>query len=371
MKVILFANTSWYLYNFRLPLARALRDRGVDVVLLAPPDDYAPRLQAEGFRWLPAPLERRGMNPWREAVTVAALTRLYRREQPDLAHHFTLKPVLYGSLAARLAGLPRVVNAVTGLGYVFTGGGVQRHALRALVKAAYRGTVRPTWTIFQNADDRDYFLSHGLAHPARMALIPSSGVDLTRFSPRPEPEGRPVVMLAARLLWDKGVAEFVQAAESLRRRGVSARFVLVGDTYDGNPSAVPRAQLRAWEAEGLVEWWGWQDDMPSVLAQAHVVCLPSYREGLPKTLIEAAALGRPVVTTDAPGCRDAVRDGETGLLVPVRDAAALAAALERLLTDPDLRRRMGQAGRRFAARFSVEGVVTDTLAVYRRTGLIL
>ena len=178
-----------------------------------------------------------------------------------------------------------------------------------------------------------------------------------------------MVVLAARLLWDKGVGEFVQAAQILQQRGLHARFVLVGDTYDGNPSTVPREQLQAWHRAGMVEWWGWRDDMAQVFAAAHIVCLPSYREGLPKSLIEAAACARPVVTTDVPGCRDAIVPGETGLLVPVREAEALAAALEDLIVHPERRRKMGAAARKFARRFSVEQVVADTLAVYRRAGL--
>lgn len=370
MKVILVANTAWYLYNFRLPLAQALRDCGVEVVLMAPYDAYADHLQQAGFRWENFSLVRRSLNPWRELSAVIRLVRLYRRERPDVVHHFTIKAVLYGSLAARLTGVPQVVNAVTGLGYLFGEGGRARRALRRLVMLAYRRLLQGTQVIFQNAEDRDVFLQNGLVQPGQIALIPSSGVDLERFRPQPEPEGTPVVMLAARLLWDKGVGEFVQAAQILRRRGVDARFVLVGDTYDGNPSAVPQGQLQSWQDAGVVEWWGWRDDMAQVFASAHVVCLPSYREGLPKSLIEAAACGRPVVSTDAPGCRDAVVPGETGLLVPVQDAEALADALEELLVHPEVRRKMGAAARQFASRFSVEQVVARTLAVYTRNGLI-
>ncbi len=369
MKIILFANTAWYLWNFRLPLAQTLRECGAEVLFVAPPDAYAARLQDAGFRFVPLALARRSLNPLTELRTLGEITALYRRERPALVHHFTVKPVLYGSLAARLADVPQVVNAVTGLGYLFGEGGVKRRVLRRLAMLAYRWIMRETQVIFQNQDDRDVFLRHRLVTEPQTTLIPSSGVDLEHFRPQPEPNGEPVVMLAARLLWDKGVGEFVQAAGILRRRGVGARFVLVGDTYDGNPSAVPREQLQAWQRAGMVEWWGWRDDMAQVFASAHIVCLPSYREGLPKSLIEAAACARPVVTTDAPGCRDAVVSGETGLLVPLRDAEALAAALEDLIVHPERRRKMGAAARKFARRFSVERVVAGTLAVYRRAGL--
>jgi glycosyltransferase involved in cell wall biosynthesis len=367
MKIILFANTDWYLYNFRLPLAKALRARGADVTLLSPPGEYAARLQAEGFRWLAFPLNRKGMNPLAELVTILRLRRLYRRERPDLVHHFTVKPVLYGSLAARLAGIPAVVNSITGLGYLFLGGGTRRRLLRTLARMLYRVSLGGTRVIFQNEDDRRAFLDLRLVRPEQADLVPGSGVDVTRFVPAPEPAGTPVVLLAARLLWDKGVGEFVEAA---RRLTVRARFVLAGDPDADNPAAVPPEQLRAWQEEGVVEWQGWQDDMPAVLAGASVFCLPSYREGLSKTLAEAAACGRAIVTTDVPGCRDVVAHGVNGLLVPPRNADALAEAIAALLADPSLRRKMGAAGRRIAEEhFSIEHVVGATLAVYRQTGL--
>jgi glycosyltransferase involved in cell wall biosynthesis len=367
MKILLFANTDWYLYNFRLPLAKALRARGADVTLLSPPGEYAARLQGEGFRWLAFPFERKGMNPLAELAAILRLRRLYRRERPDLVHHFTVKPVLYGSLAARLAGVPAVVNSITGLGYLFLGKGIGRRLLRTLARTLYRLSLGRTRVIFQNEDDRRAFLDLHLVRPEQADLVPGSGVDMTRFVPASEPDGTPVVLLAARLLWDKGVGEFVEAARQLT---VRARFVLAGDPDADNPAAVPPEQLRAWQEEGVVEWQGWQDDMPTVLAGANIFCLPSYREGLSKTLAEAAACGRAIVTTDVPGCRDVVAHGVNGLLVEPRNADALAEAISALLADPSLRRKMGAAGRRIAEeRFSIEHVVGATLAMYRQAGL--
>lgn len=189
---------------------------------------------------------------------------------------------------------------------------------------------------------------------------------MRQFTPSPEPCGAPLVVLAARMIWDKGVGEFVKAAYQLRLSGVQARFVLVGEIDYGNPSAIPEAQMKAWQAEGFVEWWGYKTEMPEILSRAHIVCLPSYREGVPKVLIEAAACGRATIATDMPGCREIVRHEENGLLVPPRDASALAAAIERLVEDPALRTRFGARGRQIAeAEFSVERVVRDTLAIYR------
>ena len=368
MKIILFANTDWYLYNFRLTLAQASRKKGHAVVLLSPPGEYGPRLVQAGFRWISFPLSRRGMNPFSELITLWRLARLYSRERPDLVHHFTVKCVLYGSLAAKMAGVKGVVNAIIGLGYVFIGDEWPVRLLRWLIKGFYRRALRGTQVIFQNPDDQELFSRNGLVNRKQVTLIPSSGVDIEKFSPSPEPAGEPLVILPARMLWAKGVNEFVLAAGILRLAGVQARFALIGDTDPGNPEAVPVDQLEKWRKEGIIEWWGWQEDMPMLYRQAHIVCLPSYyREGTPKSLIESAACGRPIVTTDRPGCREVVRHQQNGLLVPVRDSRALAEALKTLIGDAALRKQMGKKGRELAvAEFSLEKVIGQTLSVYEK-----
>jgi glycosyltransferase involved in cell wall biosynthesis len=367
VKILMFANTDWYLYNFRLAQAQALRDRGDEVVLVSPDGPYGPRMLALGFRWLPFPLARRSLNPFTEIITVIRLVKLYRREAPDLVHHFTVKCVLYGSLACQLVGIRSVVNSVTGLGYIFMDGGGARRLLRGLIKTLYRLLLKRTWVIFQNPDDRSIFLNSHMVDPLRVALIRGSGVDVRHFTPQPEPVGLPLVILPSRMLWDKGVGEFVEAARSLQAQGLPARFALVGDSDDENPASVHASQLRAWEKEGVIEWWGWMENMNDVYAQAAIVCLPSYyREGVPKTLIEAAACGRPIVTCDMPGCREVVRQGENGLLVPVRDAGALAEALLDLIKDPHTRRAMGICSRNTAEKeFSMELVISQTLSIYQ------
>jgi glycosyltransferase involved in cell wall biosynthesis len=365
MKAILFANTDWYLFNFRLSLARALRDAGYEVVFLSPPGEYGPQLAAQGFRWQAFPLSRRGMNPLRELLTILRLRRFYRTEQPDVVHHFTIKCVLYGSLAAHLAGIKQIINAITGLGYIFVSESGLARLLRPFVHIFYRLALRDTEVIFQNQDDIDLFRQRRLLGNACVHLIRGSGVDTEVFTLSSEPSDDPVVMMVGRFLWDKGVGEFVEAARILQQSGVAARFVLVGDTYPDNPGAVPPEQLRQWVQEGVVEWWGWHDDMLAMLPQAQVVCLPSYREGMPRSLAEAGACGRPVVTTDAPGCREIVQDGVNGFLVPVRDASALAEALRKLMVDPALRQQMGRRGRELVeAEFSVRRIVAETLQVY-------
>ncbi|MFQ5773404.1 MAG: glycosyltransferase family 4 protein [Kiloniellaceae bacterium] len=365
--LLLTINDAGFFLSHRLPIAQAAAAAGYRVHVAAARSPAAETIAAHGLVFHPLPLSRRGLGPWREVRTFWSIYRLYRSLAPDLVHQVTVKPVLYGGLAARLAGVPAVVNAVSGLGYVFVDRGWKAGVLRSAIKAAYRIALaqRNGRVIFQNLDDREEFAAQGLVNPDASVLIKGSGVDLARFAPKPEPEGVPLVMLASRMLRDKGVGEFVEAARVLRKKGARARFVLVGDTDAGNPAAIARDRLKAWRREGVVEWWGHREDMPGVLAQAHVVCLPSYREGLPKILIEAAACGRPIVASDVPGCREIARAGDNALSVPIRDAEALARAIERLIADPDLRRRMGARGRSIAeAEFSVARVVRETLAVY-------
>lgn len=366
-RLLFLVTEDWYFCSHRLPLACAARDAGFDVVVATRVTAHGERIRAAGLRLIPLGLRRSGRNPWRELMAIAEITRLYRAEKPDIVHHVALKPVLYGSLAARIAAIPSVVNALAGMGYVFTSGKLSARLLRPLVTLAFRLLLKRGRIILQNPDDRAALLKAGVALPEQITLIRGSGVDTAHFTPVPEPDAAvPLVVLPARMLWDKGVGEFVVAAHMLRDEGLAARFMLAGERDPDNPAAIPAAQLETWRAAGIVEWHGRQEDMARLLAQSHIVCLPSYREGLPKALLEAAASGRAIVATDVPGCREAVRHGINGLLVPARDAAALADALRRLLTDATLRREFGQRGREMAEKeFSVEKITAETLALYR------
>ena len=275
-----------------------------------------------------------------------------------------MKCVLYGSAVARLLRI-RTVNSVTGLGFVFVEGRGLRRALANLVTLLYRLVLKGTYVIFQNPDDRAYFLQNDLVDSRRIALIRGSGVDTTRFHPEAEPPGTPLVVLPARLLWDKGIEDFVEAARVLQADHTPVRCALVGDSDPENPASIPVSQLNDWQEKGMIEWWGWRGDMEQVYAQASIVCLPSYREGVPKTLLEAAASGRPIVASDVPGCREVVRDGENGYLVPAHDPRAVAEAIKKLITDPSQRDRMGSRGREIAVQeFSSGQVIHETLAVY-------
>lgn len=369
-KLLYLQTEDYTFWSHRLPMARAALSKGWEVVVAVRVGAHRERLEKEGLRVVALPWRRSGVNPFTELRLLASVVRLYAREKPDLVHQVTLKPILYGSLAAALCGVPAAVNALTGLGVVFIADGPALRLLRRLVGAALRVafSVADSVVIFQNEDDRSLFVANGWVRAESTVLIRGSGVDVALFAPRPEPPGEPLVVLPARLLRDKGVVEFVEAARSLKSAGVRARFALAGGRDDENPAAVPPALVERWKAEGAVEAWGHREDMSEVYAQAHIVCLPSYREGLPKALMEAAACGRPVVGTDVPGCREVVKPGETGLLVPPRDSRALAAALRSLIEDKELRARLGAGGRRLAvAEFAQERIAGETLAVYERS----
>ncbi|MAL03700.1 MAG: glycosyltransferase family 1 protein [Arenimonas sp.] len=369
-KVVLFANTDWYLYNFRRSLAKALRAAGYDVLLLSPPGPYGEKLVALGFRWEAVPMDRRSLNPLREATLLLYLGRLFHRECPALVHSFTIKCAVYGSLAARFAAVPARVNAVAGMGYVFTSNDLKARLLRWPVRALLRLALGGPGArlVLQNPDDVCLFKRARLVADSQVQLIPGSGVDLQRFAPSFRGRGAGssmTVLLAARLLWDKGLAEFIDAIRLLRSRGRELRFLLAGMPDPGNPRAVPEETVRAWVAEGLLEWMGHVDDMPGLFSSVDIVVLPSYREGLPKTLIEAAGCALPLITTDVPGCREVVSDEINGLLVPARDSTALANAIARLQDDPVFAQRLGEAAREKAIlEFDESAVCKSTLAVY-------
>lgn len=372
MKFIFFANTDWYLYNFRMATARRLQADGHEVVMMSPPGDFGGRFAAQGLRWITLPMHRASLNPLREAVTLWQLVRMLQRERPDLLHSFTVKCAIYGAFAARAANVPAVVNAVAGMGYVFTSDGFKARALRPLVKALLRLTLgnARSLLILQNPDDAEAFAALRLAAPGRIRMIRSSGVDTTRFQPVSPPrsrDGRLRVLLAARLLWEKGLQEFVDAARFLRDQGRDVEFLLAGMPDPGNPRSVNAPQVQQWVDAGLLQWLGHVDDMPALLKTVDVMALPSYyREGVPKSLIEAAACGLAIVTTDLPGCREVVtQHGVDGLRVSARDARGLADQIIALDDDRELLSQLGRNARQRALNdFDERLVIQRTVEVY-------
>ncbi|MCL2713255.1 MAG: glycosyltransferase family 4 protein [Alphaproteobacteria bacterium] len=358
-----------YFLSHRLDLAMRAGSAGYDVALVAPGQEYRQTMAGYGIGFHPLPFERGGTGLMAALVTVYRIAVLYRRERPAMVHHIALKSVIFGSIAARLAGVKAVVNLLPGLGYVFHSQDLKAALIRILVRPALRFALGHgnTRLIVQNSADFETIVSSGFAKSSRVHLIHGSGVEPARYrGERGEDDNVPLVVLPARLLRDKGVVEFVSAARVLKEKGVAARFALVGSPDPANPASLTEREIAAWVAEGVVDAWGWQTDMPSVFARADIVCLPSYHEGVPKCLLEAGASGCGIVASDLPGCREIVIPGQTGWLVPVRNVDDLAAKLEEAILSPGMRRKFGNAARqRVRELFSMQRVLDETLAVYR------
>ena len=356
--VVISINASWNVVNFRRGLIEAFRREGWRVVALAPTDEYSPRLAALGVEHVPIEIDSQGLSPVRDFGLLLRYYRLLRRIRPDVYLGYTAKPNVYGSIAAQALGI-RVINNISGLGSAFLGGGLLRRGVALLYRLALR---RSAVVFFQNPEDRDLFLDLGLVRAEQARLVPGSGIDLDRFRPgeRPAPpNGEFVFLLLGRLLWQKGVREYVEAARLVRRESGNVRFRLLGFLDTPNRSAVPREQVAAWEEEGVVEYLGDTDDVRAAILAADCVVLPSYREGLPRTLLEGAAMARPLIATDVPGCRHVVEHQANGLLCRVGDARSLAdAMLEMLRLDDAQRAKMGAAGRtRVEREFSEARIV--------------
>ena len=355
MHVVVIGGFAPSLIKFRAPLIAAMVARGHAVTAMAPaadaggdgPGGVRAQLAALGARFEPIQLERAGIDPVADGRSVRGLVRQLRALRPDLVLGYTIKPVIYGSVAARLAGVPRRAAMITGMGSALTSArSVKQRLVAAAARALYRvGLAQCQVVIFQNPDDRDELARLGAVPArARVAVVRGSGVDLAHYAPRPQPPGPPVFLFIGRLLRDKGITEYVAAARRVRARHPAARFQIVG-WLDPNPQSLTRRELDAVVADGTIEYLGATDDVRPALAAAHVLVLPSYGEGTPRVVLEAMSMNRAVITTDAPGCRETVIDGESGLIVAVRDVAALAAAMTQLVESPALLARLAAAGR--------------------------
>ena len=368
-KIIFFITEDWYFWSHRLPIARAARDAGFEVMVATRVNQHKERIENEGFKLIPIGLKRKSRNIFKEILSIFEIVKIYHREKPDIVHHVAIKPVLYGSWAARIVGVSGIVNALAGLGFIFVAQGWKAKVLRQLVVYAYRSafSAKNTIGIFQNPEDLKLFVEAGVVKSEKTVLIRGSGVDVSHFILLPEPKGIPTIVLASRMLWDKGVGEFVNAARILKDDGIECHMVLVGNSDPENPSSILEDTLRNWHFEDVVEWWGHREDMLEVFAQSNIIVLPSYREGLPKVLLEAASCGCAIVATDVSGCREIVRHNINGLLVPPHDLKSLADALKILIENPKLRAKMGARGREIVeAEFSEEIVVRQTMEVYKR-----
>jgi glycosyltransferase involved in cell wall biosynthesis len=390
-KLLYFIGVDWFFYSHFLDRAIAAKNAGYDVVVLTGISRNDDPLAKHGIKLIGIPFARRSIHPKRFFRNLRDVIRVLKAEKPDIIHQIALKPILIGSLAARWVGIKRVINAVVGLGFAFSSETRPARTAKWFVSLLFHLVLdkHHAKTVFENADDRAYFLEQGWVREEGAVLIRGAGVDIDRFKPvlretvgevtdtQPQTGDQetsstkepPIVMLLSRMLWDKGIGEFVEAAKQLRQQHGStyARFVLVGDPDDDNRGAISRDQLQAWQNAGVIEWWGFKPDVQNILAQATISCLPSYREGLPKSLLESLAMGLPCIATDVPGCREAVINAVNGVLVPPRQSEPLAKAIDDLLRNPSLREQYGQASRQMAVeQFSREIVSNETLALYNR-----
>jgi len=359
----------WFFASHFLDRAKAALTAGYRVTVVTRCRETAAQLGVLGISLVNIEFSRRGLNPLREILTVLKLRTILRKLHPDVLHNIALKPVVLGSLAAQLARVRNVVNAPVGMGYVFTSDDTRARLLRPFIKQMIRYVLnrRDSRVVIENNDDLNDLINGKFAQRDSIALIRGAGVDLNKFKQTDQPEipGEIIVIMVSRMLRDKGVEEFVQAAQLIAQTGTTARFLLVGDIDDGNPTSITRKQLNDWNRESNIRWLGPRTDIAELLATSHIACLPSYREGLPKSLTEAAASGRPIVTTDVPGCREVVVDGDNGFLVPPRNAERLAQALTNLIDDSALRKQMGTRGRQRAElEFANEIVIRQTHNVY-------
>lgn len=370
-RIVFLAHFDRHLYRFRLPIMKILLKQGCEVYALCPDGDVSSRFAAEGVRHVGYRIERSSLNPFREVAVVASLSRALSGIKPDLMHSFTMKPNIYGALAGAMAGVGKRVATVAGLGSFYidqpssSAAAVFRCGLDRLYAFSMRRVDR---VIFENPDDRAELLRLGVCRPQQCVLIPGAGVDTLHFAPTAKADGKPVVVtMAARLIRDKGIEEFLSAAELLKERfGDGVVFQLAGDEDNGNPWAADRARLTSCEERRVIRRLGFVSDMAGLLRDTDIYVLPSYREGTPVSVLEAMSAGLPVVTTNAIGCRETVVHEQSGFLVPVKDATALASALERLIVDPELRRRFGRAARqRVEDVFAVDKIVAAHLEVYR------
>lgn len=367
-KLIVVTNTIGFFLSHRLHLTDGAHKAGYDICLIAPMDQNADKLKNFAVTFLPISLRRKSINPYYELRTLFQFYRHLRSVRPDVLHLFTIKPVVYGAFLARFIPIPRVVVTITGLGYVFMRSGFIGRALRQLVGGVYRQLFRheSIKVIFQNHDDQNLFLENGWIVGEKTTVIPGTGVDTIRFRPVVKQQfDKKIIVFPARMLKDKGVVEIVEAGSFLYTKRKDFEIWLCGEVDDGNPTSLTAAQYKEFSKLPFVRARGHCADMTEIYNQAHIVCLPSYREGIPLSLIEACACGLPVVTTDVPGCREVILHGENGLLVPPQNPEALAFALQKLIEDDALRIKMGFTGRlRAEEKYAKEIVVAQNLAVY-------
>ncbi len=367
-RLVFFVSEDWYFCSHRLPLAISAKKAGYDVYVITRVTSHAHLIRESDIKLIPIVMTRRINNLFSELQVIIDLVRIYREIKPDIVHNVAIKPVVYGSIATLFTSVPLKINALAGLGFIFTSKSQLARFFQPVIQIILKILLgkKNTYTIVQNSDDKKLLVDRKIIHEEKLRLIMGSGVNMDIYKPEKNKSDLPVVMMAGRMLWDKGVGEFVRVARKLTGEGIRARFILVGSGDADNPSSISSSQLRKWQENGDIEWWGARADMPDVFKEVHIVCLPTiYGEGVPKVLIEAAASALPIVANDVSGCREIVRQGENGMLVPPLDPQALSDALISLIGNKELREKMGTRGREIVQKeFSEQKVIGQTMEMY-------
>lgn len=368
-RILFLITEDWYFWTHRLNIAVACKEAGWEVYIACRFSKYKKAIEDKGFIAVPIKLLRNNKNPLLEIASILDIIRIYREVQPDIVHQVALKAVLYGSWAAWFTGVPKVINAIAGLGHVFAADSIKMKLLRPILLLALRTAFdrKKSKAIFQNPEDMSLLMRNGVVNEDIAVFIRGAGVDVLQYQFLPETSAVPVAVFASRMLWNKGAGDVVEATRILKKEGLQFRALLVGDPDPRNPMSIPEQVLRQWNEEGMVEWAGYKDCMPSVFAEASIVLLPTtYGEGIPKVLIEAAACGRPIIATDIPGCREIVRHQVNGLLIEPNSISALADAMRLLLSNKEMRERMGKEGRRMVVEeFSNAIIVSQVMQLYQ------
>ena len=370
LKILYIVNEPWFFLSHRLPIAIAAQKQGYTIHVATRFGETVKDITDIGFIHHEISLSRNGSSVLSEMLSLLGICKLLQEVKPDILHLVTIKPVLYGGIASRFVPVDRVIAAVSGLGTLFLAEGIKAEMKRKVGTWLYRLALnsKRTKVIFQNPDDKQLLVNLKAVKPEQTMLIRGSGINIAEFSFFPENlVSKPVVTFAARLLFDKGLAEYIEAIKILNKKGLEASYQIVGDLDPGNLTSAKQKDIEQWQSIPNLTVVGYQKNMATVFKHSNIVVLPSYREGLPKVLIEAAACGRAVITTDVPGCRDAIEANKTGLLVAAKSSTELACSIERLIIDADLRVKMGAAGRQLAEKvFSIEQVVDKHLSIYQQ-----
>mgnify|MGYP003951095363 CR=1 FL=1 len=369
LKLIIVVSEDWSFWSHRLPLAMFAIKAGFEVIVVTKLNKYEKRIREMGINVININFRRSLNTPFIDLCNLIKLINLFRKEKPDIIHNVALKTILIGSIAGLFTKNSIVVNAYTGLGYVFSSNQLKAIIIQIIIKPFLKLIIRKKnyWAIFQNPDDMHLFTELGLNVTKRSVLIRGSGIDINKFSKVIDKNKKPRVMLASRMLWDKGVGEFVKAAKFAREKNIEAEFIIVGDVDEDNPMSIPVPVLKKWTNSSYVDWKGYSDNMFETLSSASIICLPSYREGLPMVLLEAAAIGRPLIATDVPGCREIVKDGYNGILVKPKDVNSLYNAIFTLIHSSEIRKVMGENGRKLVENeFSTEIVNSKIISLYKK-----